>query len=1004
MRPEPGKGDMVLLDYINHDAFMDNLKLRFNKGLIYTYIGEVVISVNPYKTMNIYTPDCIKSYQGREFWERPPHIYALADAAYKTMKRYLKDTCIVISGESGAGKTEASKIIMNYFASITNSSSRSEIERVTGILLQSNVILEAFGNAKTNRNDNSSRFGKYMDINFDFKGDPIGGHINNYLLEKSRVVYQQLGERNFHSFYQLLLGSTDANLKNLHLKRDPDVYQFTCQGKASQSRAAEDKREFRKLNNAFNSVGFTQQEQASISKLLSVILHLGNIEFTVEDNVVNISDMSSVRNIAHLIGSDATEVEQVLLTRIVAGRGEVINKNHSKTEAQFGRDAFAKAIYEHMFSWIVTRINEVIEVSRDIIKYGKGTVIGVLDIYGFEIFDNNSFEQFCINYCNEKLQQLFIELVLKQEQEEYRREGIEWQEIEYFNNNVICKLVEDRSEGVFSILDEACKSVGRISDKNFLEFMDKKLQDHGHYTSRRKAPKDKSLRHDMDFRIKHYAGDVTYCVDGFMDKNKDQLYQDFKRLLFNSKDRVISCMWPEGAQSRQTVNRVPKTSGYLFKESMITLSDKLLSKAPYYVRCIKPNEIKSPVMFDMERCSHQVRYLGLLENVRVRRAGFANRQPYSRFLQRYKMLSGYTWPNHQFSSDMEAVEALINSCGFIKDQGHESDVAYGNTKIFIRTPNTLKQLEDRRNELIPQIIILLQKVWRGTLERRRFKQRKAVNKIMASYRKYKVRAYLVDMSRKYKDAKKMPDLGKSIRWNPAPKVLIPMVNVMRQLFKNWRAGRLIKRVPQDQLQVLRMRCTAHKLFHGKRTNWNRNECSWNADYIAQDQSAMSYRTSLNLLKSKHRFTDVVFSAHVKKINRFNKNADRAVLITDRCIFKLDPSKNYKPMKSPTPLTKVRGLSTSETTDQMLVIHVEGGDDLVVCLDKADRELVVEAVTRLFTCCKKFLQREIAVNVGKQASCSLGGKTKMLTVEQSRGTPPTFHKLSNTMLQLVAPFY
>ncbi|XP_023192162.1 unconventional myosin-Ib isoform X5 [Xiphophorus maculatus] len=728
-----GVGDMVLLEPLTEDSFLENLKKRFDHNEIYTYIGSVVISLNPYRSLPIYTPDKVEEYRNRNFYELSPHIYALADEAYRSLRDQDKDQCILITGESGAGKTEASKLVMSYVAAVCGKG--QEVNKVKEQLLQSNPVLEAFGNAKTVRNDNSSRFGKYMDIEFDFKGDPLGGVISNYLLEKSRVVKQPRGERNFHIFYQLLSGASDDTLKKLKLERDFSKYNYLSLDSATVS-GLDDAANFRTVRNAMQIVGFMEDEMQSVLELVAAVLKLGNIEFKPESRCngmdeSRIKDKNDLKEMCELLGIEQSVLERAFSYRTVEAKMEKVSTTLNVAQAYYARDALAKNLYSRLFSWLVTRINESIKAQAKT----RHKVMGVLDIYGFEIFEDgdNSFEQFIINYCNEKLQQIFIELTLREEQEEYIREGIEWTNIEYFNNAVICDLIENNQNGILAMLDEECLRPGTVTDETFLDKLNTICADHQHFESRlsknSKFLNDHSLPHNC-FRIQHYAGKVLYRVEGFVDKNNDLLYRDLSQAMYKANHSLIKQLFPEGNPVKVNLKR-PPTAGFQFKASVGTLMSNLQTKNPNYIRCIKPNDKKASHIFNESLVCHQARYLGLMENVRVRRAGYAFRQAYEPCLERYKMLCKNTWP-HWKGPARQGVEVLMTNL-----QVPAEEYSYGRSKIFIRNPRTLFFLEEKRKQCLEDLATLIQKIYRGWKCRSHFLLLKKSQIVVASwYRRY----------------------------------------------------------------------------------------------------------------------------------------------------------------------------------------------------------------------------------------------------------------------------
>ncbi|KAL9610008.1 MAG: hypothetical protein Q9167_005250 [Letrouitia subvulpina] len=704
-KKEVGVSDLTLLSKISNEAINDNLKKRFENAEIYTYIGHVLVSVNPFRDLGIYTDTVLDSYRGKNRLETPPHVFAVAESAYYNMNAYKENQCVIISGESGAGKTEAAKRIMQYIASVSGGSD-SSIQQIKDMVLATNPLLESFGNAKTLRNNNSSRFGKYLELQFNAHGEPMGANITNYLLEKSRVVGQITNERNFHIFYQFAKAAS-ANHREIFGIQQPQSYTYTSRSRCFDVNGIDDVNDFKDTLNAMKIIGLSQAEQDDIFRMLATILWLGNISF-VEDNSGNatVVDQSVVDFVAYLLEVDSAHVNKALTLRVVetargGRRGSVYEVPLNPAQATAVRDALSKAIYFNLFDWIVERVNASLKARGSI-----SNSVGILDIYGFEIFDKNSFEQLCINYVNEKLQQIFIQLTLKTEQEEYAREQIQWTPINYFDNKVVCELIEERRPpGVFAALNDACATAHAdpsAADQTFVQRLNA-LSSNPHFQPRQ-----------GQFVIKHYAGDVGYAVEGMTDKNKDQLLKDLLNLVSESSNNFVHTIFPH--QVNQDDKRRPPTAGDKIKASANELVATLMKAQPSYIRTIKPNDNKSPTEYNIANVMHQIKYLGLQENVRIRRAGFAYRQTFDKFVERFYLLS----PKTSYAGDYTWTgDALSGTKQILKDTSIPAEeYQMGVTKAFIKTPETLFALEHMRDRYWHNMAIRIQRAWRNYLRYR----------------------------------------------------------------------------------------------------------------------------------------------------------------------------------------------------------------------------------------------------------------------------------------------
>ncbi|XP_038033798.2 unconventional myosin-VIIa isoform X1 [Anas platyrhynchos] len=724
-----GVEDMIRLGDLNEAGILRNLLIRYREHLIYTncggrtYTGSILVAVNPYQLLPIYSPEQIRLYTNKKIGEMPPHIFAIADNCYFNMQRNNKDQCCIISGESGAGKTESTKLILQFLAAISGQHSWIEQQ-----VLEANPILEAFGNAKTIRNDNSSRFGKYIDIHFNKRGAIEGAKIEQYLLEKSRVCRQAQDERNYHVFYCMLRGMTVEQKKKLGLGKATD-YNYLAMGNCTTCDGRDDSKEYANIRSAMKVLMFTDTENWEISKLLAAILHMGNLQYEARtyDNLdaCEVVQSASLITAASLLEVDPQDVMNCLTSRTIITRGETVSTPLSMEQALDVRDAFVKGIYGRLFVWIVEKINAAIyrPPSQELKSVRRS--IGLLDIFGFENFTVNSFEQLCINFANENLQQFFVRHVFKLEQEEYNLENINWQHIEFTDNQDALDMIAIKPMNIISLIDEESK-FPKGTDGTMLHKLNSQHKLNTNYV----PPKN---NYETQFGINHFAGIVYYETKGFLEKNRDTLHGDIIQLVHSSKNKFIKQIFqadvamflcgyasstfgqsptptPKGAETRK---RSPTLSSQ-FKRSLELLMRTLSVCQPFFVRCIKPNEYKKPMLFDRELCVRQLRYSGMMETIRIRRAGYPIRYTFVEFVDRYRVLMPGVKPAYKQGD-------LRGTCQRIAEAvlGKDDDWQIGKTKIFLKDHHDML-LEIERDKAITDKVILIQKVVRGFKDRSNF--------------------------------------------------------------------------------------------------------------------------------------------------------------------------------------------------------------------------------------------------------------------------------------------
>uniref|UniRef100_A0A8B9RWK1 Myosin heavy chain 3 n=1 Tax=Accipiter nisus TaxID=211598 RepID=A0A8B9RWK1_9AVES len=716
--------DVAMLTHLHEPAVLYNLKDRYSSWMIYTYSGLFCVTVNPYKWLPVYNPEVVLAYRGKKRQEAPPHIFSISDNAYQFMLTDRENQSILITGESGAGKTVNTKRVIQYFATIAASGdlAKKKESLMKGTLedqiISANPLLEAFGNAKTVRNDNSSRFGKFIRIHFGTSGKLASGDIETYLLEKSRVTFQLKAERSYHIFYQILSNKKPELLEMLLITTNPYDYPFISQGEISVA-SIDDQEELVATDAAIDILGFSPDERMGIYKLTGAILHYGNMKFKQKprEEQAEPDGTEEADKAAYLMGLNSADLLKALCCPRVKVGNEYVMKGQTADQVHQAVNAISKSVYEKLFLWMVMRINQQLDT-----KLPRQHFIGVLDIAA--LLDFWLFEQLCINFTNEKLQQFFNHHMFVLEQEEYKKEGIEWEFIDFGMDLAACIELIEKPMGIFSILEEECM-FPKATDTSF---KNKLYDQHLGKSSNFQKPKPDKGKAEAHFSLVHYAGTVDYNITGWLEKNKDPLNETVVGLYQKSSMKILCNLYAAfasideaaggGIMKKGTKKKGSsfQTVSVLFRENLNKLMSNLRSTHPHFVRCIIPNETKTPGLMDHKLVLHQLRCNGVLEGIRICRKGFPNKILYGDFKQRYRLLNVGVIPEGQFIDSKKACEKLLSSIEIDHTQ-----YKFGHTKVFFKA-GLLGVLEEMRDDCLGQLITQTQALCRGYLRRLELKR------------------------------------------------------------------------------------------------------------------------------------------------------------------------------------------------------------------------------------------------------------------------------------------